>query len=416
MTKNLENLNFTWFISKKIAFAKSSKKNLSQIIIRVGQTAVALGIIVSVITLSIGLGSKKAIKQKMSDFNGHITIRSYDSNNSFNSSKLNASKVNLKAIKANKDVVGIQQYATKSGVIRTEKSFAGIIFKGVSSDFDAERFKEFLIEGNIPHYNAEDISNDVMMSEKIAKQMELKIGDSFVTFFVKDGQRPIYRRFTLKGIFRTDIKQIDDVFVIGDIKQIQKLNNWQANEIGGYDIFISDIEDLDKIFPQIEPLAGYNNFAEKATTTYSQINEWIQIFDTNIFIILAIMLIVVVINIIMVLLILIIERTNSIGMLKTLGATNGQIRKIFIYYTIFIMIPGLIIGNIVALILLYIQKYFKVISLNPENYYVSTVPVYINLIHISIISLATLGICGIVLLIPSYLISKISPIKSIKFQ
>lgn len=414
--KKIEKLGFTWFISKRIAFSKGNKKNLSQIIIRIGQTAVAIGIIVSVITLAIGLGSKKAIKQKMADFNGHITIRSYDSNNSFNSSRLNKKSVQLNHIKENVEVSKIQEYATKSGVIRTQTSFAGVILKGVSTDFDRDRFEKFMIKGSIPQYSANEISNEVIMSEKIAKELNLDINSSFIMFFVKENQDPVYRRFILKGLFRTDIKQIDDVFLIGDIQHIQKLNKWNRGDIGGYDIYIKDIEDLDSVFNNIEEFVGYNNFAEKATTTFSQINDWIQIFDTNILIILTIMMVVVVINIIMVLLILIIERTNSIGMLKTLGASNRKIRKIFINYTLFIMLPGLIIGNVIAIVLLYIQKYFEIIKLNPENYYVSTVPVYINFFHILIISGSALLISGLVLLIPSYLISKITPIKAIKFQ
>lgn len=414
--KKISELNFTWFISKKIALSKSNKNNLSQTIIRIGQTAIAIGIVVSVLTMAIGLGSKKAIKQKMADFNGHITIRSYDSNNSFNSSKLNRKNVQLVKIKNNPEVSNIQEYATRSGVIRTNISFAGVILKGVSEDFDRKRFKEFMIKGEIPNYSKNSISNEVILSEKIAKEMKLDIDSTFVMFFVRENQTPIYRRFTLKGIFRTDIKQIDDVFLIGDIQHIQKLNHWNGDDIGGYDIFIKDIEDLDTVFPKIEECAGFNNYAEKATTTFSQINDWIRIFDTNIFIIMSIMMVVVVINIIMVLLILIIERTNSIGMLKTLGASNKQIRKIFINYTLFIMIPGLLVGNCIAIALLYIQKYFEVIKLNPDNYYVSSVPVYINFFYIFIISLVSLVISGIVLLLPSYLITKISPIKAIKFQ
>ncbi|TWP27319.1 ABC transporter permease [Apibacter muscae] len=409
-------MNFTWFISKKIAFSKSNKKNLSQIIIRIGQTAVAIGIIVSVITLAIGIGSKKAIKQKMADFNGHITIKSYDSNNSYNSSKLNKENVEIDKIKSNPYVSEVYQYATKSGVIRTEKNFAGVILKGVSNDFDRNRFKEFIIRGEIPKYSEDSVNNEVLLPEKIAKEMQLDVDSSFVMFFVRENDSPIYRRFKVKGIYRTDIKQIDDVFVIGDIKHIQKLNGWSPNEIGGYDIFIDDIEMLNEVFPSIEEAVGFNNYAEKATTTFSQINDWIQIFDTNIFIILTIMMVVVIINLIMVLIILIIERTNSIGMLKTLGASNNQIRKIFINYTLIIMVPGLVIGNIIAIILLYIQKIFKIIKLNPDNYYVSSVPVYINFWHIGIISVLAIVISGIVLLFPSYLISKISPIKALKFQ
>ena len=416
MTKIFAELNFTWFISKKIAFAKSNKKNLSQIIIHIGQTAVAIGILVSVVTLAIGLGSKKAIKQKMCDFNGHITIRSYDTNNSFNSSKLNKNSVELAKIKADKNIANVQEYAERSGIIRTEKSFAGVIFRGVSTDFDTLRFEEFMVKGKVPAYSKKEVSNEVILSEKIAKEMSLDVDSSFVMFFVRDNEAPVYRRFHVAGLFRTDIKQIDDVFLVGDIQHVQRLNRWNDDDIGGYSVFIKDIEDLDEIFPTIENYVGYNNFAEKATTTFSKINDWIPIYDKNIRLILTLMLVVVIINIVMVLLTLIIERTNSIGMLKTLGASNNQIRMVFIYYTLFIMLPGIFIGNVIALALLYAQKYFKVITLNPDNYYVSIVPVYINLPYILMISAASIIISGFALLLPSYMISKISPIKAIKFQ
>jgi lipoprotein-releasing system permease protein len=190
----------------------------------------------------------------------------------------------------------------------------------------------------------------------------------------------------------------------------------EKNEAGGLDIFLKNVNDIDQDFPQIEKLIGYKNFAEKATDKYPEIADWIGLFDTNIAIIISLMLIVVVINIIMVLLILIIERTNSIGLLKTLGASNGQIRSTFIYYTLIIMVPGLLVGNFVGISLLLIQKFFGVLKLNPDNYYVSTVPVDLNIGIILLISVGILLISALVLVIPSYLISKISPVKVIKYS
>jgi lipoprotein-releasing system permease protein len=207
----------------------------------------------------------------------------------------------------------------------------------------------------------------------------LKPKDSIVAIFSKEDQQPIYRKFEISGIYKTDIKMIDDLFIIGDINHVRKIQDMAKTEVGGIDIFLKDSDDIDAVYPKIEKLIGYKNYAEKATDKYPQIVDWINIFDTNIGLIITIMLIVVVINIIMVLLILIIESTNSIGMLKTLGATNGQIRAIFINYTLLIMIPGLIMGNVIGLGFLVLQKIFGFIKLNPENYYVSTVPVDLNL-------------------------------------
>lgn len=209
---------------------------------------------------------------------------------------------------------------------------------------------------------------------------------------------------------------IDDLFIIGGINHARKIQGMKASEIGGIDVFLKDINYIDEDAPRIDELAGYKNYTVKATDEYPQIMDFIAIFDTNIALIIFIMLVVVIINIVMVLLILIIERTNSIGMLKTLGATNGQIRTIFINYTLMIMIPGLIFGNLIGLGFLLIQKYFGVIKLNPENYYLSTVPVDINIFYILSISLGILAVSAVALILPSYLISKISPVKAIKYN
>lgn len=409
-------MKFPLYFSKKIAFSKDNKNNLSRVIVFIGRLSVALGIIVSLITVSTGLGSKKAIKNRMGDFSGHISVKSTKSNSSYNSSVLNKDGLKLNEIKNLDEVEGTQSYATVSGILRTEDNFDGIILKGVAKDFDAERFQNFMISGEVPKFTEEGYNNQVILSEKIANDLHLKPKDSIVAIFSKEDQQPIYRKFEVSGIYKTDIKMIDDLFVIGDINHVRKIQEMAKTDIGGVDVFLKDSDDIDAAFPKIEKLIGYKNYAEKATDKYPQIVDWINIFDTNIGLIITIMLIVVVINIIMVLLILIIERTNSIGMLKTLGATNGQIRAIFINYTLLIMIPGLIIGNVIGLGLLLIQRFFGIIKLNPENYYVSVVPVDLNPIYILAISLGILLISAFALILPSYLISKISPVKAIKYN
>ncbi|RKT01483.1 ABC transporter permease [Chryseobacterium defluvii] len=409
-------MKFPLYFSRKIAFSKDNKNNLSRVIIFIGRLSVALGIIVSLITVSTGFGSKKAIKERLADFSGHITVKSTRSNSSYNTSVLDNQGLNIQKIKELPDVASIQKYAMITGIMRNEHNFAGIIFKGVGKDFDSLRFKKFLISGTTPKVTEVGYNHGVTISQKIANDLHLQVKDSIVTVFSKADQKPIYRKFEVVGIYRTDIKMIDDQFVIGGINHVRKIQDMKPDEVGGIDIFLKNVNDIDRDFPEIEKQIGYKNYAEKATEKFPQITDWISIFDTNIALIIIIMLIVVIINIIMVLLILIIERTNSIGLLKTLGASNSQIRATFINYTLIIMIPGLLYGNVIGLGLILLQKFFGIIKLNPENYYVSTVPVDLDPVAIISISAGILIISALALIIPSYLISKISPVKAIKYN
>lgn len=352
----------------------------------------------------------------MADFNGHINIKSKRSNSSYDSSILDKNGLQLDIIKNLSNISGTQNYATATGILRNKHNFSGIIFKGVGKDFDHNRFQKFLIEGKTPQITEVGFNNGVALSEKIANDLRLKPKDSIVAVFYQGTNKLIYRKFEVVGIYKTDIKMIDDQFVLGDINHVRRILNMEKNDIGGVDVFLKNVNNIDQATPEIEKLVGVKNYVEKATEKYPQIVDWINIFDNNILVIIVIMLFVVVINIIMVLLILIIERTNSIGLLKTLGADNGQIRTIFINYTLIIMVPGLIFGNLIGLGLLVLQKVFGIIQLNPENYYVSIVPVDLNPLIPITISLGILIISAFSLIFPSYLISKISPVKSIKYN
>ena len=409
-------MSFPFYFSKKIAFSKDNKNNLSKVIVYIGRVSVALGIIVSLITVATGLGSKRAIEDRISNFSGDITVKSTRSNASYNSSVLDQTGLDFAKIKGLNYVDGIQSYATVSGILRTEKDFSGVVLKGVGKDFDKERFKSFLISGKVPDYGGEGYNNEVILSEKIAKDLSLKASDSIVAVFSKQDQKPIYRKFLVSGIYKTDIKLVDDLFMIGDINHVRKIQNMNPNEIGGFDIFLTNNGSNLKSYPEIDKFIGIKNYAEKVIDRYPQILDWYNIFNQNIILIITIMLIVVVINIIMVLLILIIERTNSIGLLKTFGATNGQIRTIFINYTLLIMIPGLVAGNVIGLGLLLLQKYFGIIQLDPENYFISKVPVDLNPVYIIAISVGMMIVSIIAMIIPSYLISKITPVKTIKYS
>ena len=409
-------MKFPIYFSKKIAFSKDNKNNLSQVIIFIGRLSVAIGVMVSLITISTGFGSKEAIKNKIGDFGGHISVKSTKSNTSYNSSVLDEENFKIEQLKQIPEIETAQSYATLSGILRNKEHFAGIILKGVGKDFDRERFKKFLVEGEVPEFTENGYNNEIIISEEIANNLGLKVKDSITAVFSKEEGHPIYRKFAVKGIYNTDIRLIDDLFIIGDINHIRKIQKMDKTQVGGIDIFLKDFNKINEAYPKIEAAIGYKNYAEKVTDQFPQILQWINIFDTNISVIVGIMLVVVVINIIMVLFILIIERTNSIGILKTMGATNGQIRAIFINYTLLIIVPGLVLGNLIGLGLLSLQKYFGIISLNPKEYYISTVPVEFNIIHILGVSVGILVISAISLILPSYIISRISPARTVRYD
>ncbi|WP_313376590.1 ABC transporter permease [Chishuiella sp.] len=410
-------MNFSWWFSKKIALGKNSKNNLSSIIIRISQISVALGLIVSLVTISTGVGARKAIKEKLADFNGHIIIKNYNSNTSLNSDSLSIHQKFYPKFPQVPEIVHVQAIANKSGVIRTKENFSGVIFKGVGTDYDSVRFQKFMIKGSFPKVNKDSIIDEVLLSKKIADEMKLDVDSSFVMYFIQqEDMKPIYRRFKISGLFKTDIKNFDDQIMLGDIKHVQHINRWDSTTVGNFELFVNDVEKIDPITDKVQSNISYNLFAESATATFAQINDWISIFDKNIVIILFIMLFVVVINMVMVLLILILERTHSIGILKAFGATNWRIRKLFINYALFIMLPGLIAGNIIGLGILFIQKYFGIVKLPAENYYLSIAPVYFDINYIILLNVGALLVSAIVLLLPSYMISKITPAKAINFR
>ena len=329
---------------------------------------------------------------------------------------MDSKNIDFNKIKSLQNVAATQKFITTNGILRTKDNFAGIILKGVGEDFNRSRFNKFIVKGKIPQFKDNEANQEIVISQKISKDINKGVNDSVVAIFAKEEQKPIYRKFKISGIYKTDIKMIDDLYIIGGINHARKVQNFGTDEIGGLEVFLKNNDNINETAIDIEKFIGLKNYIEKITEQFPQIVSWMEIFDTNIALIISIMLIVVVVNIIMILLILIIERTNSIGLLKTLGATNGQIRAIFINYTLMIMFPGLLVGNILGIGLLLIQRWYGIIKLNPENYYVSVVPVDLNIIYIAGVSVGILVVSGVSLILPSYLISKISPIKSIKMS
>ncbi len=411
-------MNYELFIAKRIIASKKSKNSVSSPIIKISILAIAIGIIVMLFSVATGVGLQKKIKEKISGFNGDIQITNYDANNS---------KVTVIPISKNqnfypefKDISNIkkvQVFATKAGIIRTPNEFEGIILKGVDRDYEWSFFKEYLVAGRIPKIENE-LSNEVLISKKTAKRLSLKSGDSFHMFFVKDdpNKAPNSRKFTVSGIYNSGFEEFDETYIFGDIKHIQRINKWNKDEVGGFEVFINDFDDLREtgfeVYSSIDPTLNAYTIAEM----FPAIFEWLNLFDTNIIVIIGIMILIAGINMITALLVLILERTQMIGILKALGNSNWSIRKIFLYNATYLIGKGLFWGNIIGVGLLLIQKYFGWIKLNPETYYVSQAPVHLNYEILLFVNLGTLILCLLMLIIPSFIVSKISPVKAIKFD
>ena len=411
-------MSLEYFIAKRLITAKDFKSSISAPIIKIAISAIAIGMIMMIVSVATGIGLQKKIRDKVSAFNGQIIISNYDNNNSdVTLIPISKKQEFYPEFKSVPEVNHIQAIASKAGIIRTENSFEGIIFKGVGADYDWKNIEEYLVEGKLPDFSAA-LNEDVLISKFLADRLHLKVGDNFNTFFIKEeqGKMPNSRRFRIAGVFSSGFQDFDATYILGDIRHIQRINKWSPNQVGAFEVFINDFDAIkvtgEKIYDQTSSNLDTKTIIEK----YSYIFDWLQLFDFNIIVILGVMILVATINMVVALLVLILERTQMIGILKALGANNWMVRKVFLYNAFYLIVRGLFWGNLIGIALLLIQQQFGVIRLNPENYYVNQAPVYFNLWHIILLNLLTIGVCFVVLLIPSYIITKISPVKAIRFE
>ena len=410
-------MNLERFIAKRLIGSKSYKSSISAPIIKIAIVAIAVGVIMMLIAFATGLGLQNKIRDKISAFNGHITISNFDNNNA---------KVSLKPISKNQDfypefksvngITHLQGVAFKAGVIRTEDDFEGVVIKGLDTDYNWDVFKDYVVQGRLPNYK-ESLNDEVLISEYMSNRLNIKLGDKAVTYFLRDNtlERPLLRAFKVVGIYNSGFQEFDETYVIGDIRHIRRLNKWNDNDVGHFEVFIDDFNELEEKGVEVYEHIDSTLDSKTIKQQYYSIFEWLGLFDFNIALIIGIMILIAGINMITALLVLILERTQMIGILKALGSNDNSIRKIFLYNAGYLIVVGLFWGNLIGLGLLFIQKYFKVLPLNPETYYVTEAPVYIGW-YILFVNLGTLTLCLLMLLIPSYVISKINPIKAIKFD
>ncbi len=410
-------MNYEFFIAKRIIAGKAYKSSISAPIIKIAIAAIAIGLIMMIIAISSSIGLQRKIREKVSAFNGHILISTFDNNNS---------QVSINPISADQDfypeftampeVTHVQAVASKGGIIRTEETFEGIIYKGVGTEFRWNEFESYLTEGRLPNYS-EGMNGEVLMSAYMANRLLVGVGDRVSAFFPKENpnQLPNELKVTIVGLYDSGFKEFDESYVIGDLRQVQRMNKWASHEVGSFELFVEDFDHIqevgDRVYAEIPPLLNSYTIVEK----YDHIFEWIKLFDINVMIIIAVMIIVGGINMITALLVLILERTQMIGMLKALGSKNTSIRKIFLYNAGYLILLGLFWGNLIGIGLLLVQQHFGLITLDPETYYVDEAPVYLSAGYIVLLNIGTLVLCLLMLLVPSYIVSKISPARSIKF-
>ena len=393
-----------------------NSKKFTQPIIKISIAAIALGITVMIIALSIVSGFQREIRNKVIGFGGHIQITKYDSQNTYEATPIDKNQAFYPSLDTVEGIKHIQIFATKAGIIKTNEDIYGVIVKGIGSDFDWSFFNDKLKEGSPIIIDTANPTNDIIISQTIANKMNIKLHDKMFLYFIQtDGQlRP--KDFIVKGIYQSGLEQFDNIYVITDITHIQKRNNWSSNQIGGFEVIIDNYEDLTKLDEFVYDHIGYDLHSVTIIDKNPDIFNWLELQDINVMIIIILMVLVAVINIISALLILILERTNMIGILKALGMPNWNVRKVFLYNALNLIIKGLVIGNIVGIGLCLLQLQFGFLKLPEESYYVSQVPIKLDLYSIIILNIGTLIVCFLMLILPSYVITKISPVKAIRFD
>ncbi|HZK69596.1 MAG TPA: FtsX-like permease family protein [Paludibacter sp.] len=413
-------MNLEYFIAKRIHF-QQGKKNVSRPAVRIATIGIALGLAVMIISVAVVIGFKNEIRNKTIGFGGHIQITNFDNNNTYAMNPIKADNALIKKISSLDGVRHVEKFATKPGIIKTDTEFQGIVIKGVDANFDWNFFKSNMLEGRIIDVSHSTASKEVVLSKYMANLLGLKLGDSFFTYFIQDQVRA--RKFKIVGIYSTNFIEYDKLFLIADMRQVQSLNDWDKDSFSGLEVLISDFDRIDEVGDAVYD-ATANKFnkegAAYSTQTIKQINpqifSWLDLLDMNVWVILFLMLAVSGFNMISGLLILILERTNMIGILKSIGATNWSVRKIFLYHSFFLIGKGMLWGNFIGLSLCAIQYFTGIVPLDPEAYYVATVPIYFNWFYIILLNVGTLVASLLMMIGPSYLITKINPAKIIRYE
>ncbi|WP_406823514.1 ABC transporter permease [Pedobacter sp. KACC 23697] len=413
VTYKLIKLNFEYFIAGRIAI--KSERTFSKLIVRIAIAGVMLSLAVMILSIAIIKGFKTEIQDKVRGYLGDIQITRYDLNNSFEHSPFIPDAETEKMLKNNRDIEYYYPFATKPGILSANNEIEGINFKGIDKSYKWDYIKQHIISGTIIDFSDSTAAmQELLISKYTANRLKLKTGDDFIMYFVQNQLRP--RKFKIVGIYDIGVEDIDKGFVLGNLNIIKRLNNWKANEIGGIEIRIKDFKRLKPISDHIYESLPRSLRSYSIEENFPNIFTWLGLLDVNTKVLLILMLIVGVINMITALLIMILEKTNMIGMLKSFGASNWSIMKIFLYNAAYLIGIGLLLGNILGLGLGFLQQSTHIFKLNQASYFLAYAPIEFHFIDVLLLNIVTVVVCLTVLVIPSLLISKVSPLKAIRFK
>lgn len=410
------------FIARRIHFSSDGeKRSVSPPAIRIAIAGIAIGLAVMILSVAIVIGFKKEIREKVIGFGSHVQITNFDSNTTFETHPIAATDSLIEALAVNPGISYIERFATKPGILKTDSAFMAIVLKGVGPEYDWDFFRQNLKEGEVLQLSDSATSNDVLVSAYIANKMHLKLGDSFLTYFIQDNIRA--RKFRIAGIYQTDFTDYDKLFLISDLRHVQRLNGWKPDQVSGLELQVNDYDRVDEVADDLyfkllnqKDQYGASYYVRSIKELNPQIFSWLDLLDMNVWVILILMALVASFTMISGLLIIILERTNMIGILKALGYSNNGIRKVFLYVSLFLIGKGLIWGNLIGVGICLLQRHFHWLKLDPETYYLDAVPIEMNYWYILLLNVGTVVISMLVLLGPSYVISKMSPVKSIRFD
>lgn len=414
-------MNLELFIARRIHFSKEDDRQVTPPAVRIAIIGIALGLAVMILSVAIVIGFKKEVRNKVIGFGSHIQITNFDNNASYESSPIAVSDTLFCDLQAFPGIRHVEVFATKPGILKTENDFQGIVLKGVDTDFDWTFFRSNLKAGDLPVFLSDKASTDVLISQYLSDLLDLKVGDAFLTYFVQDDVRA--RKFHITGIYETGFMDYDKLFVIADIRQVRQLNGWEKDQVSGLELLVDDYDRLDEVAEELyfdlaekQDRLGNTFYARSIKELNPMIFNWLDVLDINVVIILILMLAVAGFTMISGLLIIILERTNMIGILKALGEDNRSIREIFLYVSFFLIGKGMLWGNVIGISLCLIQSHFRLITLDPSIYYLDAVPVDLNILSLLFLNAGTLAAAMLMMLGPSYLITRIDPARSIRFE
>lgn len=410
-------MNVASFIARRIAF--NQEKSFSRFVIRLSVVATVISVSVMIVTIAFASGFQETISQKVFSFWGHIRVQNYEAARVAIAEETpilkNDSVTNL--AKLYPSIKNIQAFATKNAILKTSETIEGVLFKGVDSNYNFDNLNKFLVKGKWINFIDSGYSNEINLSASTANQLKVNVNESVLIYFIQpDGAAPRPRKLLVAGIYKTGIEEYDKLIAIGDLKLIQRLNNWNANQIGGYEIFLKDFREMDKVNADILYQIPIGLNSNTIRQIHPNIFDWLALQDKTIIIVLVIMVGIALLNLITCLLILVLERTRMVGLLKAIGAKDFLVQKIFLYHGSIITIIGLFFGNILGLLICWLQQKYGFIKLPEDAYYISQAAVNLNWWHVALVNAGTLLICFVVLLIPTIIVKKIHPVKAIQFR